>query len=241
MMAFCRKCGVELRPGATFCEKCGASVDGGSQSFDSYSPQPATYQGTTPRSSFNPADRQMLRILSVVFSIALMVFLIGLGGRIYLGRVVDEFYKDSSDKPSSTERSYIIRYEAAYIRGDVRAMLNARLDYLKSENPDEYKDEKITDEDVRDAENWLRTEELNEEGHEEYGFRWILLRLATIYNPLMWAGGIAALILLALWIVKGGRPGNLSETASPAACICLLGLICLVVYAVISADFNKVL
>ena len=236
-MAFCRKCGAELRPGATFCEKCGASVDSGSQSFDSYSPQPATYQGTTPRSSFNPADRQMLRILSVVFSIALMVFLIGLGGRIYLGRVVDESYKNSSQKPSSTERSFIIKYAAAIIRGDARAALNAQLDYAKSQNPSI--DYKITDEEVESFKHSMNSERINEQGRDEYGFRWILLELATFYSPLMWGGGIAALILLALWIVKGGRPGNLSETASPAACICLLGLICLIVYLVMSPDFSK--
>ena len=85
----------------------------------------------------------------------------------------------------------------------------------------------------------MNSERINEQGRDEYGFRWILLELATFYSPLMWGGGIAALILLALWIVKGGRPGNLSETASPAACICLLGLICLIVYLVMSPDFSK--
>ena len=238
-MAFCQKCGSELRDGSTFCEKCGASVPNEFDSWSSYGQQSNQGYGAPSRSSVNAADRQLLRILSVLFSIALAVFFVGLGGRIYIGRVIDnEVQSDLNSK----QKSIMLDLYAAIGRGDGRALLKAaqkaeQYSYEMSGRSSSYKAETITDDDVRNANQQLSI--ANRWAGDEFGFRWTLFRIAGYYSTVMLISGIAAGVFLLLWILKGGRPGNLSATVSPGSCIIVLGLIVLLVYAVISADFSS--
>ena len=250
-MAFCDKCGSELQPGATFCDRCGQPVNAGAPSGGAYGAQPYNPNNQPYQydqgGKVNPADRKLLRILSIVFSVALALFLVGLGGRIYFGRVVEYRYKDYSEesKPDSREMRAIVAYTAAAVREDARGASTGYDDFFLFDDyyyfgtGKQFKDVTITDEMVDEFEDYMNLDDMNEEGHEKYGIRWTLLRLASRYSMLMWIFGIAAVFALALWIVKGGRPGNISETVSPIACVCVIGLIFLGIYLFMSPDFGS--
>ena len=226
-MAFCKNCGTELTPGAAVCDRCGAPAESGARPYEG---QPYMSSGQSA-ATYDPSDKRLLRILSVLVAAALLVFFAGLAGRIYTGRVVDEFYKDSEYGLDSFDRRDEIQALAASVRGDARGVLSIRSARYQVD---------FSESDVAEEKEELRV--LNEAGSKEYGFRWTLLQLAGYYSIMMWIGGTAELICLALWIVKGGRLRNLPETCAflPAAILIAVGLIFLAIFVAISPDFSKV-
>lgn len=235
-MAFCEKCGTELLRGAKVCDRCGHPVSGRAQ--------PDPQQARRPRRSAgaDSSDRALLRALSVAFAVALILFLAGIGGRIYIGRVVD--FADNrivadAEYSGPEYRSYFIRETAAAARGDARVYLNTIRDRIRKADPDDLLglDFEIDREAVQEAKELLR--EVNQTGRDNYGARWILFQAAGWYMIGIWIFGILSAFLLVFWFMKGGSFRRFKETVSPAAWIMVLGLILLAVCCFISPDFSK--
>ena len=181
-MAFCSNCGAELPDGAGFCGNCGAPVGAPQQAADqengqeiqeAYVPQaPQAYRAPrAPRAPRNtapaPKNQKSLKITSIIFAIAFLFFFIGLGGRIYTGRVVgkqvtalnDEIEKQAvqlesrgwdadsikqlrDSKISGDMKGAMIEALAAYARGDAKALYSADLKAYRASNPN-YKDDEV--------------------------------------------------------------------------------------------------
>ena len=152
-MAFCSNCGAEIPEGAGFCGNCGAPVAAPKQETvqeeiaaapeaevqPELAPQVQAYRA--PRAARNaapaPKNKKALMIASIVFAVGFLFFFIGLGGRIYTGRVVSSFtkeYNEQYDKELEDSRTrYGVdsdqyasdskRYENLKIKGSKRGLL----------------------------------------------------------------------------------------------------------------------
>ena len=237
-MAICNQCGTDLLKGAKVCDRCGCPVK--------YSPQ--SERPLSRRSSgdntMDPSDRVLLRVLSVFFAISFILFCAGIGGRIYIGRVVD--CADNGITPEfeynqSEYKSYFIKETAAIARADARVYVNTIRDLAnKILEDDEWEtDFSMETADIKETEELLQS--TNTTGRENFGIRYILFQCAGYYIISMWIFGILSVFLLAFWFMKGGRFSNIKDTASPAAYIMILGVALLAVYCFISPDFSEVI
>lgn len=74
-MAFCTKCGVELKDGSSFCHACGAKVGGDSPKYD-FSAHVAQFTSTTDTTcEYDPIDIAQNKAVSVIAYISWLVLI----------------------------------------------------------------------------------------------------------------------------------------------------------------------
>ena len=285
-MAFCANCGAEIPEGAGFCGNCGApapvpqaqpeevqeseQMNAEPVNRRSYAPQvpqapqaPQAYRAPrAPRAPRNvgpaPKNQKTLRILSIVFAVGFLFFFIGLGGRIYTGRVVGKYndslvvkteYGTVGEKLKNSEKNILIEKTAAIARGDAKALYNTELKAYRLRNSDLKNDAyyqamvKVppTKEQVKELKESIRN--VTDGAHDAYGFNWTMLTLGAHYSFFMWFGGILAVVSLGCWIAMGGCPNNfLQATFWPALCAAfVLALTFMILDLALDANMNDLI
>ena len=208
-----------------------------------------------------PYNRKLLRVVSVVFAIALSLLLIGLGGRIYMERAMNNMVSQSSMQVTGEHRNVLIGWMAGIVRQDARAVRFAEVDMEKLNakycyNPDgtyiitEPDADKTYDYTLADKGKYTGKRkasyddalaELNNEAQKNYGLKWTLLQVSGFCGIFIWIGGIAAVISLIVWLAGGGRWNNKSDTAViPAAAVLAgIGILVIIVCCFVPADFTQ--
>lgn len=212
-------------------------------------------------SSARPYNRRLLRITSVVFAVALALFFVGLGGRIYMDRAMSGLVDQSSIKLTGEHRHVLTQWLAGIVREDVSAVHNAEVDMQKLNAQYRYFEDGsffiYTEPDPDAKYDYSISEAANYTGELKasyaddlssfnnvaqglYGMKWTALRVAGYYWVLMLFGGILAVVSLIVWLAKGGRFSNFSDTAViPLTVIfTVIGIAALLVFCFLSADFT---
>ena len=212
-------------------------------------------------SARKPYNRKLLRAMSVVFAVALSLLLVGLGGWIYIGRATNNMVSQSSIQVTGEHRNVLIGWVAGVVRQDARAVRFAEVDMEKLNaeycyNPDgtytitEPDPKKTYDYTLSDKVKYTGKKkesyvnalaELNNEARENYGWKWTLLQASGFCGIFIWIGGIAAVISLIVWLARGGRWSNKSDTAViPAAAVLAgIGILFIIVCCFVPADFTE--
>ena len=170
-------------------------------------------------STNGPLDKKLLRITSIVFAVLLSFFLLGIGGDIYIGRLVDR--ANGKNTVTSSVRSYQKQKTIAYLKGDAKGYLNAENKMQVAEltsalGGSGYDTSDLTGA-VSDTDVILYKQRLSKEAsdnHKEYGFLWTNATYASHYIFQMIFYGILSALALAFWFWKGGRFSNIKETIS---------------------------
>lgn len=208
-----------------------------------------------------PYNRKLLRIVSVVFAITLALFLVGLGGRIYMDRVVNGLVNESSVQLTDQHRGVLTEWLSGVVREDATAVHFAEVDMEKlnanySYGPDgtyivtEPDPEKTYDYSLAEkpkykgktkASYYDSLADLNRNARGIYGLKWNVLFVSGFSATFMWVGGILAAAALIVWLASGGRWSNRSDTAVvPAtAILAVIGILFIIVCCFVPADFTQ--
>ena len=188
-----------------------------------------------------PANRALLRVLAVLFSIGILLCSIGAAGTIYFNRGIDQIVKQEEKKGVKVTGTLKSKFEdalTAAFRTDIRKMLKAAayIDMVEKNWSTSKYEEKIkeidntSDEIISLYESSLR--DGLDEGRKQIGIRFYLIEIGAYRWTWFIIGGALIVLSAVMWFAVGGRLSDIhGNTVLPVQILILLCIIAVFICA----------